>query len=151
MLVILATFLAFAAASPLPDHPLTPPNYAPAPNSYGPILPPVYSYEYGVHDPHYGPVFSAKESRDNYDIAGEYRVNLPDGRVQVVSYTANTDGYFADVTYEGKATSPEAPAYKPAPKPVYKSAPAPAYKPRIYTFKTIVSEEPTAKAEKTDI
>merc|ERR1711935_680368 len=116
--------------SPAPYHP------APAPYAAEPILPPVYNYEYGVNDAGYGPVFSQKESRDNYNTAGEYRVNLPDGRVQVVSYTG-PEGYIADVKYEGEAVYPEykpaahpAPAYKPHPAPAYKPAPAPVvYKP----------------------
>merc|ERR1712018_670051 len=116
---LLAVAIAAPAGPPAPYHP--------APAAYHePILPPVYNYEYGVNDPHYGPVFSQKESRDNYDTAGEYRVNLPDGRVQIVSYTANADGYVADVRYEGDAIYPE---YKPHPAPAYKPAPAPAYKP----------------------
>merc|ERR1711981_1037892 len=122
-----------AVASAIPAGPPAP--YHPAPAPYAePILPPVYNYEYGVNDPHYGPVFSQKESRDNYDTAGEYRVNLPDGRVQIVTYSAGPDGYVADVKYEGEATYPEykpaahpAPAYKPAPAPAYKPAPAPVY------------------------
>merc|ERR1712186_115147 len=146
--VIFATLLAVAAASALPAAPA--PYHAPA--AYAePILPPVYSYEYGVNDPHYGPVFSQKESRDNYDTAGEYRVNLPDGRVQIVSYTANADGYVADVRYEGEAVYPEykphpAPAYHAA--PVYHPAPAPAYTPRTYSFKPVAAPaEPAPAAE----
>merc|ERR1711863_41495 len=121
--VTLSALLAVAAASPLPDHPPPAPYHAPhpAPGYAEPILPPVYNYEYGVNDPHYGPVFSQKENRDNYDTAGEYRVNLPDGRVQIVSYTANADGYVADVRYEGEVVYPE---YKPHPGPAYKPAPA---------------------------
>ena len=47
---------------------------------------------------------------------GEYRVNLPDGRVQIVSYTASAEkGYVANVRYEGKARYPE------TPKPVKRS------------------------------
>merc|ERR1739846_81416 len=132
-LALSACLLAVAAA--IPAGPPAP--YHPAPAPYAePILPPVYNYEYGVNDPHYGPVFSQKESRDNYDTAGEYRVNLPDGRVQIVTYSAGPDGYVADVTYEGEATYPEykpaahpAPAYKPHPAPAYKPLPKPAYKP----------------------
>merc|ERR1712021_101079 len=112
-----------------------PASYHPA----EPILPPVYNYEYGVNDAGYGPVFSQEESRDNYNTAGEYRVNLPDGRVQIVTYSAGPEGYVADVSYEGVAVYPEykapahpAPAYKPHPAPVHKAAPkpvAPVYKP----------------------
>merc|ERR1739838_279346 len=142
-----------AVASAIPVGPPAP--YHPA----EPILPPVYNYEYGVNDAGYGPVFSQKESRDNYNTAGEYRVNLPDGRVQVVSYTAGPEGYIADVKYDGEAVYPEykpapapyhpAPVYhKPAPyhaAPVYHPAPAP-YKPRTkYTFKTVPAEAPAAK------
>merc|ERR1712128_25529 len=92
---------------------------------------PVYNYQYGVSDDYSGSVFSAQENRNNYDTAGEYRVNLPDGRVQVVSYSAGPEGYVANVQYEGEAAYPEAkpyvqaPVYKAAPyKPVYHAAPA---------------------------
>merc|ERR1712223_1749118 len=129
--VTLSALLAVAAASPLPDHPPPAPYHAPhpAPGYAEPVAPPVYNYQYGVNDPHYGPVFSQTEARDNYDTTGEYRVNLPDGRVQIVSYSAGPDGYVADVKYEGEAAYPEEPAYKPAPAPVYKPAPKPVYHP----------------------
>ena len=115
--------MAVAAASPLPDHPPAP-YHAPAPYAPEPVAPPVYNYEYGVNDPHYGPVFSHAENRDNYNTGGEYRVNLPDGRVQIVTYKADENGFVADVKYEGEAQYPE---YKPAPyapKPAYAPAPA---------------------------
>ena len=48
-------------------------------------------------------------------------MNLPDGRVQIVTYTAGPEGYVADVKYEGEAQYPE---YKPHPAPAYKPAPA---------------------------
>merc|ERR1712036_65264 len=132
--VIFATLLAVAAASPLPAAP-APYAAAPPPVDYN--LPPVYSYEYGVSDPEYKTAFSQKESRKDYETAGEYRVNLPDGRVQIVSYTANADGYVADVRYEGDAVYPEyvpkaVPAYKPIAAPAYKPAPAPAYVPAAH-------------------
>ncbi|XP_045540592.1 endocuticle structural glycoprotein SgAbd-1 isoform X2 [Papilio machaon] len=39
---------------------------------------------------------------------GEYRVALPDGRVQIVKYTADwKNGFNADVSYEGEARYPE--------------------------------------------
>merc|ERR1739848_602934 len=149
--VTLSALLAVAAASPLPDHPPPAPYHAPhpAPGYAEPVAPPVYNYQYGVNDPHYGPVFSQTEARDNYDTTGEYRVNLPDGRVQIVSYSAGPDGYVADVKYEGEAAYPEEPAHKPAPTyhhaPVYH--PAPAYKPahKTYSFKP-VEEAPAEKA-----
>ena len=90
--------------------------------------------------------FGHSEQRDGYKTSGSYRVALPDGRVQIVTYTADENGYVADVKYEGEATYPKyepkpayhapkpayhepKPAYKPAPAPTYKPAPEPAYKP----------------------
>ena len=50
---------------------------------------------------------------DHFPITGEYRVQLPDGRVQIVSYTASAEkGYVANVRYEGKAVYPDNPPKK---------------------------------------
>lgn len=39
---------------------------------------------------------------------GEYRVQLPDGRTQIVTYTADwRTGFHADVRYEGVAQYPD--------------------------------------------
>ena len=78
-------------------------------------------------------VFSQSEQRDGANAGGEYRVNLPDGRVQIVTYTAGPEGYNAAVTYEGEAVFPPEPAVKAAPlikiaaAPVV-AAPAPVVK-----------------------
>ena len=108
------------AASPIPDHP------------QGPIVAPVYTFAYAAQDGYSGVDFGHKETRENYDTVGEYHVELPDGRVQIVSYTVDKNGYVADIKYEGEAVYPEqpayVPAYKPAPKPAYKPAPAPVEK-----------------------
>merc|ERR1711970_1202679 len=119
--VLFATLVAAASAAGPP---------APyAPQEAYPDLPPVYNYQYGVNDPEYsGAVFSQQENRADYDTNGEYRVNLPDGRVQIVTYSAGPEGYVADVKYEGEAVYAEVKPYKPAPAPAYKPAPAP-YKP----------------------
>merc|ERR1711887_370594 len=119
--VLFATLVAVASAAGPP---------APyAPQEAYPDLPPVYNYQYGVNDPEYsGAVFSQQENRADYDTNGEYRVNLPDGRVQIVTYSAGPEGYVADVKYEGEAVYAEVKPYKPAPAPAYKPAPAP-YKP----------------------
>ncbi len=114
-------------ASARPDHPApapySPPAYkAPAYNAPEyPDVPPQYQYAYAVKDDYSYANFEAAESRDGYNTQGSYRVNLPDGRVQIVTYTADGNGFVADVKYEGEAQYPE---YKPS----YK-APAPKYQP----------------------
>merc|ERR1711990_241737 len=134
--LVASAMVACAAAAPAAPAPY----HAPAPAPYHePVVAPVYNFQYGVSDGYTGAVFSHNEDRNNYDTKGEYRVNLPDGRVQIVTYSAGPDGYVADVKYEGEASYPEykpapykkapAPAYKPAPKPAYKPAPVVAYKP----------------------
>eukprot|EP00096_Caligus_rogercresseyi_P016773 TRINITY_DN96_c0_g1_i2.p1 TRINITY_DN96_c0_g1~~TRINITY_DN96_c0_g1_i2.p1 ORF type:complete len:275 (+),score=34.19 TRINITY_DN96_c0_g1_i2:55-879(+) len=127
--------LALAVAAVAGESP-----YAPASPIY-PDTAPAYNYRYGVNAPEYGPIFSQEENRNDYNTAGEYRVNLPDGRVQIVSYSADSNGYVADVKYEGEPTYPE-PSYKPAPVP-YKPAPV-AYKPALVAYKPApVAYKPT--------
>merc|ERR1712189_108136 len=86
-----------------------------------------YTYTYAVADDYSKSSFNAEEQSDGAsNVAGSFSVALPDGRIQHVKYSSNGyDGYVADVTYEGTAVYPEAPApgYKAA--PAY--APAPAY------------------------
>ena len=53
---------------------------------------PQYTWEYNVDDAHYSH-FGHKESRDHYLATGVYYVNLPDGRTQTVTYTADENGY----------------------------------------------------------
>merc|ERR1712088_519006 len=84
-----------------------------------------YSFTYAVADDYSKANFQSEETSDGAsNVQGSYTVALPDGRIQKVTYTSNGyDGFVADVTYEGTAVYPEAPA------PGYKAAPAPAYAP----------------------
>ena len=66
-----------------------------------------YAFGYAVKDDYTGDDFSHQESRDGYKTSGEYRVALPDGRIQIVTYHADENGYVADVKYEGVAHAPE--------------------------------------------
>merc|ERR1712126_311841 len=125
-----AAFAASAMASnpaPAPYHP-APAPYHPAP-AYKPAAydetPKPYAFEYGVADDHGGAKFAQSETADGKLTSGSYSVNLPDGRVQTVTYTVDDyAGYVADVSYEGTAQYPEyKPTYKPA--PAYKPTPAP--------------------------
>ena len=100
-----------------------PAYHAPAP-AYGkePAYdgPAVYEYGYAVHDDYAKTDFQANEHRDGYTTGGEYRVNLPDGRTQIVTYNVGDaySGYVADVRYEGVAQYPEAHPVKAAYHPV---------------------------------
>merc|ERR1719266_2073150 len=98
------------AYAPAPYHP------APAPYHEEKIPPQPFAYEYGGAD-EYGRHFAKTETQDEHGVVkGEYRVELPDGRVQIVSYHADHEnGFIADVRYEGEA-HPE-PAYHPPPPP----------------------------------
>ncbi|XP_040581670.1 uncharacterized protein [Lepeophtheirus salmonis] len=110
---------------PAPYHP-APVVHKPSPYHAAEIYgdsPAVYQYGYAVADDYAGTNFAANENRDGYSTNGEYRVALPDGRTQIVSYNVADaySGYVADVRYEGE---PHYDSYKPAHKPApYHPAP----------------------------
>merc|ERR1712029_1171226 len=59
-------------------------------------LPPQpYTYEYGVSDDYSKAAFAKSESQNDVGaVTGSYKVNLPDGRIQTVTYTADpVNGY----------------------------------------------------------
>ncbi|KAJ3654696.1 hypothetical protein Zmor_013868 [Zophobas morio] len=58
-----------------------------------------YAFSYKVVDHLTGDDFSHTQSQNSRATNGEYRVKLPDGRVQIVSYIADKNGYKADVKY----------------------------------------------------
>merc|ERR1712061_491345 len=107
--------------APAPYHapvPAPAPYHAPAPVKYAEEP---YTYEYAVADDYSKAAFNAAEASDGKAVTGSYSVALPDGRTQHVKYTADHyNGYIAEVTYEGEAHYPNAPApYHPAPAPAY--------------------------------
>ncbi len=68
-----------------------------------------YDFAWAVKDePTYND-FAHKETGDDKGlVTGSYRVALPDGRTQIVNFKADsTNGYTADVKYEGEAQYPE--------------------------------------------
>ncbi|XP_042875680.1 cuticle protein 7-like [Penaeus japonicus] len=87
-----------------------------------------YDFNWAVKDEYSGNDFGQQESRDGDNTEGSYYVQLPDGRLQKVTYYVDGDnGYVADVTYEGRAfMTPWSLAGSAAPRPVY-SAPRPVY------------------------
>ena len=86
--------------------------HAPAAVTYEKEVPEPYTYSYGVADDYSNSNFNAAETGDaNGVVGGSYSVNLPDGRTQTVTYTADeVNGFVADVSYSGEAVYPPAPA-----------------------------------------
>lgn len=67
-----------------------------------------YDFNYAVKDDYYGTDYSHNAVSDGDVVKGEYRVRLPDGRLQIVRYTADwKTGFHADVSYEGQASYPD--------------------------------------------
>jgi len=66
-----------------------------------------YNFAYGVSDPYQGLDFGQEEESDGNAVQGTYQVQLPDGRTQIVTYTADHHaGFHADVQYKGEAKYP---------------------------------------------
>ena len=128
--------------APKPYHPAPykpAPYHQPAPYHEEKIAPKPFAYEYGVNDEYSGANFGQNEVQDEYGVvSGQYRVLLPDGRTQIVTYHADHEnGYTADVTYEGVAhyepyhPKPAPAPYHPKPAPYHAPKPAP-YHPAPY-------------------
>merc|ERR1712212_1204184 len=121
---VLAALMAVTVmGAPRPDSPPAygpPPSY-PAPSYKEPGMP--FDFAYAVKDDYKGVDFAHDESSDGHVTSGSYRVALPDGRTQIVTFTATHEGgYVAEVAYEGEAQYPEAKPYAPAygpPPPSY--------------------------------
>ncbi len=77
-----------------------------------------YSFDWAVKDEPSNNDYAHQEASDGKVVTGSYRVVLPDGRTQIVTYKADENGYVADVKYEGEAKYPAPESYnnKPAPK-----------------------------------
>jgi hypothetical protein len=59
--------------------------------------------------------FQIAESDSPEIVRGSYRVALPDGRTQIVTYEVHPDkGFDAKVTYEGTAQYPDTPDFVPS-------------------------------------
>ncbi|KAM7343173.1 uncharacterized protein ACRADG_010313 [Cochliomyia hominivorax] len=73
-----------------------------------------FDFEYAVNDIETANDYAHKASSNGDVVTGEYRVQLPDGRMQVVRYTADwKTGYHADVSYEGEPQFPQGPGGRP--------------------------------------
>ncbi|XP_064123070.1 cuticle protein 8-like [Macrobrachium nipponense] len=67
-----------------------------------------YNFNWAVGDDSSSNEFGHQEARDGEDTQGSYYVQLPDGRLQKVSFHVDgDDGYVAEVTYSGEAQFPD--------------------------------------------
>ncbi|XP_063598141.1 cuticle protein 18.6-like [Penaeus indicus] len=122
LILVVGALAAVASAVPRPD---SPPVYgAPPPTYKQPGMP--FDFAYAVQDDYSGNNYAHQETSDGHVTSGSYSVALPDGRTEIVEFTADHDnGYVANVAYEGEASYPApAPSYHPAPS---YPAPAPSY------------------------
>nr|XP_027206652.1 pro-resilin-like isoform X1 [Penaeus vannamei] len=135
LLLIIAALVLGASADSGPRYSPPAPSYNPPVPSYNapapaPVGPARYDFNYEVKD-YSGNDFGHQEARDGYDTQGTYYVQLPDGRLQTVTYNVNGDsGFLADVAYQGEAQYPAqqpSRSYQPAPSQSYQPAPTPAY------------------------
>ncbi|XP_057365434.1 mucin-5AC-like [Daphnia carinata] len=91
-----------------------------------------YSFNWAVYDG-YGNDYAHSESSDSKVTTGSYRVLLPDGRVQIVTYKDDGYGYIADVKYEGEAKYPAPSAYST------QAYSAPVFTPQVVTAPAVSS------------
>ncbi|XP_057381153.1 pro-resilin-like [Daphnia carinata] len=101
ILALLATVSAMPAKTYVQDVPT---NQAPVQVTY--VSQP-YSFSYSVQDDETYNDYLHTEKTDGKVTTGSYRVELPDGRTQIVSYKADENGYTAVVKYEGDAQYPD--------------------------------------------
>ncbi|XP_071534503.1 uncharacterized protein [Panulirus ornatus] len=87
-----------------PAKPDPTPKPTPTPTTPTKTPPPMvgmpYDFQFGVEDQDSGNAYSHVENSDGRTTQGEYRVLLPDGRTQVVTFSDNGKGFTADVTYQ---------------------------------------------------
>lgn len=67
---------------------------------------PILLSYYCHRDTYTGQDFGHQEARKQEAVTGQYHVLLPDDRLQTVRYTADQNGYIADVQYSDGSSSP---------------------------------------------
>nr|CAD7197441.1 unnamed protein product [Timema douglasi] len=73
-----------------------------------------YEFNYEVQDSESGAEFGHEETRQDESAQGSYRVLLPDGRLQIVEYRADEEGYKPEIRYEETAYSRDSQGPYPA-------------------------------------
>ncbi|KAF2366505.1 Insect cuticle protein [Trinorchestia longiramus] len=91
-----------------------------------------YAFAYGVNDANSGTSFKQAESSDGQGgTTGQYKVHLPDGRIQTVNYVADKNGYQANILYDGETrVPPKKQNEQPQSKPYHPPSPASSLQPQ---------------------
>lgn len=88
------------------------------------LQPEPFNFAYQVKDAPTNTDFKHEANSDGKRVTGAYSVLLPDGRNQVVTYTADENGYNAKVNYEGEAKPQPSQPGSPGGQGGYPSAPS---------------------------
>ncbi|XP_076061371.1 uncharacterized protein LOC143037139 [Oratosquilla oratoria] len=104
-ILIFLALVALAVADDNPGYSYSAPQQESSEEDYGPAK---YDFTWAVKDEESGNDFGQQEARDDERTEGSHYVQLPDGRLQKVTYYVDGDsGLIAEVTYEGEAHYPE--------------------------------------------
>uniref|UniRef100_A0A182WE49 Uncharacterized protein n=1 Tax=Anopheles minimus TaxID=112268 RepID=A0A182WE49_9DIPT len=103
-----------------------------------------YVFSYAVKDTASGDDFShTQQQQQDGAVKGSYKVQLPDGRMQIVKYIADNNGYRADVTYENEPAGLVVPS-SPQPGPAIQVA---ARTPNPATYQTYYMNTPVQQPQ----
>ncbi|XP_076061342.1 uncharacterized protein LOC143037113 [Oratosquilla oratoria] len=108
--VVFLALVASSVARPdeLPTYSYSPPSQEDSHESLDIFETPKYEFTHSVRDEETANDFGHQEARDDENTQGSYYVQLPDGRLQKVTYYVDGDsGFVAEVSYEGEAHHPE--------------------------------------------
>ncbi|XP_050067241.1 uncharacterized protein LOC126556084 [Anopheles maculipalpis] len=101
-----------------------------------------YVFSYAVKDTASGDDFShTQQQQQDGAVKGSYKVHLPDGRMQIVKYVADNNGYRADVTYEND------PAGVVAAQPTGPVVPVATGSPNPATYQTYYANTPVQQPQ----
>merc|ERR1712183_432623 len=109
--ILLITLVSTTVVLSAPERERVHPSYQETNYNEEPARP--YKFDYGVQDQHTSANYGHSEVSTGEAVEGSYKVALPDGRVQTVTYIADpVHGFQAQVSYEGEAVYPEEKSYK---------------------------------------
>ncbi|XP_076061372.1 cuticle protein 21-like [Oratosquilla oratoria] len=130
-ILIFLALVALAVADDDPGYSYSAPQQESSEEDYEPAK---YEFTWAVKDEESGNDFGQQEVRDDERTEGSHYVQLPDGRLQKVTYYVDGgSGFVAEVTYEGEAHYPEPESSE---ETIYTSPPPPPPSPPQTLYET---------------